>query len=137
MSLDLGVVALAALVPMVLGSFWYSPVVFGNHWLTLSRIKTSSIQQARLEIAVALFGSFLASFIMSFVLAMLIENLFVITAVDGMVLGFWIWLGFVATTMIPEYLFGGSAKPYLLYVLNAGYHLLALISMGGLLALWM
>ncbi|MEX0930602.1 MAG: DUF1761 domain-containing protein [Candidatus Paceibacterota bacterium] len=137
--IDLNYLAIivAALIPLLLGSFWYSPVAFGNQWLMLSNIGKENTPQSRREIVLAFLGSFAAGFVMSLVLAVLIRNLLVFSAVDGMEVGFWVWLGFVASTMLPEYLFGGSAKPYQLYALTAGYHLLSLVVMGALLAMWL
>ena len=134
LSLDPWPVITAALIPLALGSFWYSPMVFGNHWIRLSGSTIRSEAQARQALFTAWLGSFTASLLMSMVLALLIKNLFVVTPLDGMQVGFFLWLGFVATTSVPEYLFGGSARPYALYVLMNGYHLISLVLMGGLLA---
>ncbi len=136
-SLDPSAVLLAALVPLLLGTFWYSPLIFGAHWIRLSGLRLSDIKQPRMAVAGALLGSLAAALVMSLVLALLIENLWAVSPFDGMVIGFFVWLGFIATTTLPEYLFGGQAKPYSLYFLVNGYHLVSLMLMGALLVLWL
>ena len=56
------------------------------------------------------------------------------TAIDGAIVGIWLWLGFVATTMIGMVLWEG--KPFRLYLINAGHVLAGLIVMGAILAVW-
>jgi hypothetical protein len=134
LSLDPWPVITAALIPLALGSFCYSPLVFGNHWLRLTGSDIKDEKEARQTLFTAWLGSFTASLLMSVILALLIENLFVVTPLDGMQIGFLVWLGFIATTSAPAYLFGGTARPYMLYMLVNGYHLISLILMGGILA---
>lgn len=130
------IVLVASFIPLVLASFWYSPAMFGTHWLRLSGSDIRNDADAKRAVAAAWLGSFLSSLVMCTVLALIIDNLFVIDAFDGMVVGFFIWLGFVATTSFPEYLFGGSVRPYMLYVITNGYHLLSLLLVGGFLGIF-
>lgn len=136
-TVDPWAVLAASLIPLLLGSFWYSPALFGNHWLRLTAANITGFKDARTALTVAFLGSYAASLVMSFVVAVLVVNLFVIDAFDGITLGFLVWLGFVATTSVPEYLFGGTKRPFTLYLMTSAYHLLSLVLMGGLLALWL
>ena len=52
----------------------------------------------------------------------------------GMQAGFWVWLGFIATTMIGIVLW--EIKPVKLYLLIVAYYLISLLVMGSILALW-
>ena len=52
----------------------------------------------------------------------------------GAITGFWIWLGFLATTMINVVLW--ENKPFTLYLLQAAHYLVGLALMGGILAVW-
>lgn len=135
LDLNAWAVITAALIPLALGSFWYSPALFGNYWIRLTASDLRGQADAYRALLTAYLGSVAASLVMSSVLALLIENLIVIGPLGGMQVGFFVWLGFVATTTAPEYLFGGTARPYQLYLLTNGYHLISLVLMGGLLAL--
>jgi len=126
-----------ALIPLVVGSFWYSSAVFGSHWLRLSGSTIRDERDARRALANAWLGSFAASLIMTTILAVLIDNLFVVSALDGMKVGFYVWLGFIATTTFPEYLFGGTMRPYPLYFIVNGHHLLSLLLTGGFLGIFL
>jgi hypothetical protein len=53
---------------------------------------------------------------------------------DGIIIGFWVWLGFVVTTVLPGYLYEG--RPKILYFIFIAYQLVAICLMGGLLAIW-
>jgi len=130
------IVIIAAFIPLVVASFWYSPAMFGQHWLRLSGSDIRSERDVKRAVVAAWLGSFLASLVMCTVLALIIDNLFVVSAFDGMVVGFFVWLGFVATTSFPEYLFGGSVRPYALYLIVNGYHLLSLTIVGGFLGIF-
>ena len=56
------------------------------------------------------------------------------TFMSGATVGFWIWLGFIATVTLGGVLWEG--KPWNLYLLNAAYWLVALLLTGGILAMW-
>ena len=56
------------------------------------------------------------------------------TITAGMRLGFWIWLGFVAVFTLDSVLFEmGSIKAW---AINNAYHLVGLLMMAGILAVW-
>jgi len=48
--------------------------------------------------------------------------------------GFWLWLGFIATVMLGTILW--EKRPFGLYVLNAGHYLIVLLIMSIILTLW-
>lgn len=125
----LAVVA-AAVANMIIGSIWYSPGVFGKRWMSLAGIRQGGMKEAGPAYAAA----FVVALILAYVLAHFVGYTQAHTFGDGLQLGFWVWLGFVATTSSGDYIFGG--RPRQLYVLNNGYHLVTLLVNGVLLALW-
>ncbi|MBI3026774.1 DUF1761 domain-containing protein, partial [Candidatus Woesearchaeota archaeon] len=50
------------------------------------------------------------------------------------VLGFWVWIGFLATTQIGMVLWEG--KPIKLYIINTLHYLVVLAVMSAILAVW-
>jgi hypothetical protein len=56
------------------------------------------------------------------------------TVLQGLAVGFFVWLGFVAVVTIGTVTF--ERKPIRLFLLNNGYLLLSLLAMGAILAVW-
>jgi hypothetical protein len=52
----------------------------------------------------------------------------------GLQSGFWIWLGFIATSQINSVIWDG--RPVKLYLINVGYYLVSYLAMGSILAVW-
>ena len=122
----------AAVVNMVIGALWYSPLLFANPWSDmlgrdLKEMRSRSAIQGYIAAAVA-------SLIMSYVLALVIETVQARDAISGATIGFWLWVGFVATTTMVDYVFAGHRKK--LYLINVGYPLAALLVMGAMLGAW-
>lgn len=126
---------LAALVTtlsyMVVGALWYGPL-FQKPWMRLSGMTEESVKTGAGK---AYAMMLIVAFVSVMVLAMLVKTLGAETFVDGMMVGFWIWLGFQATVMLNAVIF--EKKPFPLYLLNAGYNLVAILIAGGILAVWM
>lgn len=120
----------AAVASMVLGFLWYSPILFGKEWMDLSGIAKS----AKKNMVLGYILSFAASFVGAFVLKQFIDLFYIVNFFDAIQLGFWIWLGFVATTMINSIAFEG--KSWKLFVINAGYQLGAILLMSWILSYW-
>lgn len=118
-------VVLAAISFMVVGFIWYSRSVFGNSWMRMVGLKESDIKNGpgmgyALTMVAALFASYVLSHFADYVDAR--------TAADGAQLGLWVGLGFVATAFASEYIF--SRKPRNLYLITAGYQVVALTVAG-------
>ena len=69
---------------------------------------------------------------MAYVLDYLISILSYNTA--GAVLGLWVWLSFLATSMLGSVL--GDGKPFALYLINVAHYLVVLVVMGAILGVW-
>lgn len=127
-------VLLAAILQMVLGFLWYSPMLFGNAWMKLAGMKPSDMEKHKSAMPKSAVLGLLAAAVMSFVLAQVLGFMQVKALMDGFLAGFWMWLGFVATVMSGMVLW--EAKPVKLYLLNAGYYLVALLVSSAVLVLW-
>ena len=124
-----------AVVSYIIGFLWYGPV-FGKLWMKLSRLSANDIAKAKKKGMAGKFVlNFVGTFVSAFVFAKLIQVAGILTAAQGAILGFWIWLGFIAaTTLLGSVLWDN--KPWGLFVLNGLYWLVTLKVMGALLVLW-
>jgi len=123
-------VIVAAVINMVVGALWYSPVLFSKPWQKLTGMKDMSKDGAGIGYA----GTTLAALVQTFVLAVLTVSLNITSGWTGICLGLMVWAGFAATTSISDYLF--SKRPIKLWILNQGYYVVVLAINGALLASW-
>lgn len=128
-------VLVAAIVAMVIGGIWHSPMVFGNLWMKLSGLTAKSMDAAKKKGMAKLYiYQFIAILVAAYVLAYFVKYAGAATASDGALVGFWAWLGFVATTTVGSTIWEG--KSFKLWLLNNGHNLLTYAVMGAILAVW-
>lgn len=127
-------ILVGALINMVLGSLWYSPLLFAKTWTKLAGISMKSMKEAGKEMARQYSIVFVSAIIMSYVLMRLILDLHVVGAVWGIKIGLWVWLGFIAATTISDYLF--TKRPLKLYAINTGYYFVVSVLLGALFGVW-
>lgn len=129
-------VVVAAIIPMVVGMIWYSPVLFAKRWMALVGKTEEEIRRSGPAKAYAL--SFLAYIVMAYVLGHFVIYASAFTQTSGIVAGlqtgFWVWLGFVVTSSSSTTLF--EFRPSGLYFIMAGYYLVCLLAMGVVLSVW-
>ena len=116
---------------MAIGALWYSPALFLSQWNKLSGV---SEKQMKDGMAAALAVEFVGSLLMAFVLVHAIRYAGATTATQGMAVGFFNWLGFVAVVTIGAVTY--ERKPFKLFLLINGYLLISLLVMGAILAVW-
>lgn len=135
-SLNLIPVIAAGIINMVIGAFWYSPLVIGKLWMrSMGKTEEETKQgfsSAAMGITYAV--NTVASLVLAYVLAHIIKFTFTNTFQGGVMIGFWVWLGFVVTTVIPGYMY--ENRPKLLYLLFIIYQLISITLMGGVIAIW-
>lgn len=133
---SLPAVFFAALAGFVLGAVWYGPL-FGKPWMAMMGFTKDSMKNMSMKPAVAMALGFVAFLLMSYVLAHVLMfasayDTGTSGVVSGLTGGFWCWLGFVLPVTAGVVLWEG--KTWKLWVLNAGYYLVALLLMGSILA---
>jgi hypothetical protein len=135
--MDLGAVnwiavVVAAVASMALGFVWY--MVLGNQWMgalgkTRDQIMASGNQAAPFIIA------FLMQLVMAYSLALFTPRLMgSTTLVNGLIVGFHVWLGFVITSMIINHRYQGSK--WSLTLIDGGYLLGVLLVEGVVIGLF-
>ena len=120
-------ILIASVFSFVVGMLWYSPALFGNLWTKLSKV---DIKKSKNKSSVGV--SMLLGFISTLILASVFQYLIVLLKYSGLAagatLGFWLWLGFLATSLLGGVLWEG--KPWGLYILNSVYWLVNLLVIG-------
>lgn len=127
-------VLVAAVASFVIGMIWYSPALFGKAWMKAGGMTEKSMKAHKKNMGMKVFVSIVASLIMASVLAHFIKYLTATTFAEGMQTGFWLWLGFIATISLGSVLWENKSVKF--YLINAGFRLVELLVMGGILAVW-
>jgi hypothetical protein len=127
----------AAISTMVVGFLWYSPLLFAKPWVRemgYDLNDKAKMEEMKKSAGPAYAGSFVASLISAFILALFLhwtrtEGLHI-----GLMVGFHVWLGFVATVQFTGALFMKLSMK--LFAINTGYQLVCYLVMGAILAVW-
>ncbi len=127
-------VLVAGVVQFGIGSFWYSPVMFAKPWMRLMKINPEEMKPSSNEMAKIFGVSLVGSIVMAYILAHFAEYAGAINITDGLMLGFWAWLGFIVTTHIHGVLY--EKKPWALFAINMGHYLACFLAAGAILAIW-
>jgi hypothetical protein len=97
--------------------------------------KMSPQQQAEMKKGMAkmYFTQLVASLVMFYVLAMLMYRLGEMTVQGGLMVAFWVWLGFVVPTKLGDAIWGGKMS---LFWIGIGNMLATLLAVGAILGAW-
>lgn len=136
-SVDVNYIAVlvAGVVAMILGSLWYSPILFGNAWMKLGGFNMKDMDKAKKKgMGKLYFAMFIGALICAYVLAHMVSYAGAVSFTDGMMEGFWLWLGFIAPVLLGSVLW--ESKPVKYYLINVSYWLVLLLINGGILAVW-
>lgn len=131
-TINLVPVILAALVNMVIGILWYSPYLFGKYSLKVQGKTPEDKPSGNNGIMYVL--NTITSLVFAYVLAHIVKFANLNTVMLGAQAGFWIWLGFVVTAVLPVYLF--ESRPKMLYIIYITYQFFSITIMGAILSLW-
>src|SRR5438132_2046111 len=110
-------VVLAAVAAMVVGSIWYSPLLFGGAWAHLK--SSASVGGAKIPPAEVL-GELVRSAVMAYLLARFI-GIFSVAWKGSLLLGGALWLGFHATLLLFSVVHEHMPLP--LFAIHAGHGL--------------
>lgn len=133
-SLDVNYLAVlvSALIWMVLGYIWYSPKVFGNAWCTQQHVHDEKCEKCCGKSSY--FWGFLSALVTSYVLALLVYGIDTYTILEGLELGFILWLGLVATVYLGGVIW--ERKSWKWWAVHSGYYLVGLLLTTALLSVW-
>ncbi|PCI29957.1 hypothetical protein COB55_01085 [Candidatus Wolfebacteria bacterium] len=137
MNVEVNFIALivAAVASMVIGMAWYSQALFGSSWAKAAGLSSEALAKIKRKgMGRTLITALVASIVMGYVLVAGIALTGANSFAAGAELGFWVWLGFIATTSLGIVLWEG--KPWKLWIINNSYQLISVAVMGGILASW-
>lgn len=128
-------ILVAAIVAFGIGALWYSPILFGKEWMSLSKITDADMKEARTK---GMWISYLVQFVMALVtfcvLGFIISTSDSISASDGAFIGFLSWLGLVLPIGVSSLLW--EKKPLKLVAINTISILLNLLIGGAIIGAW-
>lgn len=126
-------ILVAAVANMIIGSLWYSPMMFAKEWMRLLGKK-----DMKMGAQTAYIWAAIISLVESYALARFItvDNATIylpLTLMEAIKVALIIWVGFVLTTNANSVVFEG--KPAKLYQMYMGYQLVAFVVMAVVIAL--
>src|SRR3989338_3516631 len=122
----------AAAAAMVIGFIWYAKSVFGTAWMAEIGKSEADIKAGYKP--TMFLWSFILALVEAWVLAVFTGLLDNSTLPHGLQTAFWLWLGFTAVPFGVDAIYNGKSRK--LYWITAGYHLVTLLVMGVILAVW-
>ncbi|MBI3120595.1 MAG: DUF1761 domain-containing protein [Candidatus Kerfeldbacteria bacterium] len=124
-------VLVAAAASMVIGSVWYSPMLFGNVWMKLVGKTQEDIKGNRMA---PMTWAIVFALVTAWILGVVIAWAGASSVGEGLQVGFWMWFGFVLTSMAMNAMFEG--RPAKLLWINLGNQLVSLLVAGAILGGW-
>jgi len=128
-------VFVAAVASWLVGALWYS--AFARPWmLALGRTRAELVGSTGKPSPVPFVVAFLAQLVMAWVLAGIVGHLGPgqVNLANGVVSGFFAWLGFVITSMAVNHGFSGQRA--MLTVIDGGHWLAVLVFQGAIIGLF-
>ncbi len=122
----LGII-IAAVVNLILGSFWYSPYLFGKAWVDANKFDMKSLVGTPLHYV----GALIVSLLTAWVLDILLHHFNITSYSVGASVAFWIWLGFIATSHFSGVLW--AKRPLKSYIIDTIFSLVSLLVMSMIL----
>ncbi len=124
-------IIVATIVSMVIGAIWYSPALFAKAWMEDTNKKNMDPKAgATTGYVVAVIANLISGYVMARILATADST----TIGAGLMVGFLLWLAFMAGPTLMNYMFEG--RPMRLFNINAGMYLVSMLVMGAILAVW-
>jgi len=121
----------AAAAYWVIGAIWYI-ALFGKTWA--AGIEQHGVKLERSGMAAKMIGNFICNLVAAAIMARLIARTNIHDLGHGLKLGAGVGLGFSATALTVQYLW--ESKPFKVWLIDAGYHFLGCVAIGGTLAVW-
>jgi hypothetical protein len=125
-------VLVATIASFVVGWVWYSPILFIKPWMTLRGMDFTAEMSKGMKMPYGIMA--VETMLTAYFIAEFSAWVGASTLSGGLVLGFWIWLGFYATTMLGGVLW--EKVPLKLYAINASRWLVSLLVMGAIIGAW-
>lgn len=132
----LAVVA-CVVVSMIIGTIWYNPKTFYPAWhkVVVGANQPVGRQSMGMVWTLTLLASFVEAVAMAFMVNAIGSRISAgINFGTGMMVGFMLWLGFIAPTYLVNKLFAGHGLK--IWAIEAGNHLVNFLLFGAILGAW-
>ena len=124
-------VVCAAAVYWIIGAIWYM-ALFGKIWR--AGIEQQGVRIPSGGMGAKMVGNFLCNLVAASIMARLIARTGIAELGYGLKLGAGVGLGFSATALTIQYLW--ESRPFKVWLIDAGHHVVGCIAAGGILAVW-
>jgi len=108
-------VIVAAAAAFVVGAVWYSPLLFGEAWMTLRAMNPGDMADMTMPLG-KMIGEFVRVLVVAYVLARFVVRLGVVDWMGPVPLGLWVWIGFQAMLLVGSVFmrtWHGSSTPFM------------------------
>ena len=124
----------SAVAGYIVGMLWFSPILFLNPWMKVVGKKEGAPETAKKEMPRIMVYGFFNTAAVAFALCGIIELIDVSTLVGYLQVALFLCFSFVITTKFNDMLYTPntphwSREPQLLFLINAGYYILAFTAM--------
>lgn len=129
------------IVQIILGSVWYSPVLFGKTWMKINGVanKSAAELKAMQKKMLPAYGiQFLMTFITNFALVFILSSLGVNNLVGLFLVSTIVWAGFIMPTQAGEVLWGNLSNKLKLqkFLISTSYQLVAVTFAAYMYSIW-
>lgn len=127
-----------AVLAIVLGALWYSPILFGKAWMRINKMNPADqgdMKQMQKEMILIYGLQIILAFLQVYILAHFIKGW---SDVSGVEAALWIWLGFIVPTLAASVMWTmekGRDK-ITRFIIQASYNLVLFIAFGYILGVW-
>jgi hypothetical protein len=134
-NINLWSILVASVVAFVISSIWYSPILFGKEWMTLTGISDDDVQAAKSKGVMKFYVLQFIFTILNFcVLGFAMSAIGTSTGSDGAFLGLLAWVGFVLPIGASNIMW--EKKPFKLVLINTISMLLTFVVGGAIIGAW-
>lgn len=130
-------VIICVVVSMIVGTIWYNPKTFYPAWhkVVVGANQPVTRQSMGMVWGLTILASFVEAVAMAFMVNAVGSRMSAgISAGTGMMVGFMLWLGFIAPTYLVNKLFAGHGLK--IWAIEAGNHLVNFLLFGAILGAW-
>ena len=118
-------VLVAAIAGFALGAGWYGAL--GKQWMAAAKVTRADLSTSKTVFLIAA----ICQLVMAFLLAGVMGHLGRVDVAGGLTIAFFLWLGFVATSMTVNHRFQG--KGWALTAIDGGHWLAVLLVQGAII----
>jgi hypothetical protein len=122
----------SAVLAFVVGGLWYSPVLFGNTYMSLRGLDPNAAKAMTLSVG-EMVAEFARWLVIGFVLARFMTLLGIANLSAALTFGLWMWLA-IYTALAGSVLHEGTR--WRLYAIHVGDGLVKILLMTAILGLW-